>query len=218
MWQELGRTEAIDNNLNPKWVKIFDLDFEFHKNKQLRFEVLDEDDSGEHELIGFTETTLAEIMISPKQTFTQKLFIEGNKKPRGTLIVQADQIFDCTDEAKMAFAGKIKSTKFLGCYGTDNPYVRIERSRTLESQDLTRGEDPAVTDWVPVYQTNRLFGTSKCEWDPFTIRMSTLCNNNKKLPLRISVHNFRNYGTHYCYGSAITSIREIEMGNTTLTL
>ena len=66
MWQELGRTEAIDNNLNPKWVKIFDLDFEFHKNKQLRFEVLDEDDSGEHELIGFTETTLAEIMISPK--------------------------------------------------------------------------------------------------------------------------------------------------------
>lgn len=53
-------------------------------------------------------------------------------------------------------------------------------------------------------------------WDPFSIRMSTLCNNNKKLPLRLSVHSFRNYGTHYCYGSVITSLREIEMGRTKL--
>ena len=75
-----------------------------------------------------------------------------------------------------------------------------------------------VTDWVRVHKTNYLFDTSTPMWDPFTIRMSTLCNNNKKLPLRISVHSFKNYGTHYCYGSVITSLREIEMGERELKL
>jgi hypothetical protein len=48
--------------------------------------------------------------------------------------------------------------------------------------------------------------------------MSTLCNNNKKLPLRISVLGFANAGEHYLYGSTITSVREIEMGRMELNL
>jgi len=68
-----------------------------------------------------------------------------------------------------------------------------------------------VTDWIRVHKTNYQFDTCKPMWDPFTLRMSTLCNNNKKLPLRFSVHSFKNYGIHYCYGEVITSLREIEM-------
>lgn len=73
-----------------------------------------------------------------------------------------------------------------------------------------------VTDWVRVYKTNFIFDTCKPVWDPFTIKMSDLCNSNKKLPLKLSVNNFRNYGTHNSYGSVITSIREIEMGRSVL--
>ena len=65
-WEEIGRTETVDNNLNPDWCKHFDLAYEFHKNKQIKFEVLDEDDSGSHDLIGFYETTMAKIMMAPK--------------------------------------------------------------------------------------------------------------------------------------------------------
>lgn len=69
-----------------------------------------------------------------------------------------------------------------------------------------------------MHKTNYMFDTCTPMWDPFAIRMSTLCNNNKKLPLRISVHSFKNYGTHYCYGMVTTSMREIEMGRTNLQL
>ena len=75
-----------------------------------------------------------------------------------------------------------------------------------------------MTDWVRVHKSNYVFDTCTPVWDPFIIRMSTLCNNNKKLPIRISVHSFKNFGTHYCYGSVITSLREIEMGRHILEL
>lgn len=57
-WQEIGRTEVIDNNLDPQWVKHFTIDYYFNKTIYLKFDVFDEDDTGNGVLIGFIETTL----------------------------------------------------------------------------------------------------------------------------------------------------------------
>ncbi len=54
----IGQTETIDNNLDPQWVKHFQIDYYFHKTIYLKFDVFDEDSSGEHDLIGYIETTL----------------------------------------------------------------------------------------------------------------------------------------------------------------
>jgi len=75
-----------------------------------------------------------------------------------------------------------------------------------------------VTDWVRIYKTDYIFSSNKPYWDPFNLKMSTLCNNNKKLPLRISVLSFANSGEHFLYGQVITSVREIEMGKTVMQL
>lgn len=46
--------------------------------------------------------------------------------------------------------------------------------------------------------------------------MTDFCNNNKILPIRISVFNYSNAGEHEMYGRVVTSVREIEMGKTNL--
>lgn len=120
----------MDNNLNPNWVQHFDICHDFFHDKQLKFEVMDEDDSNNHDLIGNTETSLTEILLCPKQTFKKNL-VAGKKKNRGLLTVRADKVYDCVDEAKLAFTGNIVTSKVL-CYGSDNPYILIERARTLE--------------------------------------------------------------------------------------
>jgi hypothetical protein len=33
----VGETEVIDNNLNPQWIKHFNISYEFHKDKMLYF-------------------------------------------------------------------------------------------------------------------------------------------------------------------------------------
>ena len=42
-WKFLGKTETIDNNLNPKWVKHFHVEYQFDKPIYLKFEVYDDD-------------------------------------------------------------------------------------------------------------------------------------------------------------------------------
>mgnify|MGYP000029303838 CR=1 FL=1 len=41
--------------------------------------------------------------------------------------------------------------------------------------------------------------------------MTEFCNNNKELPLKISVYNHTNNGDHKLYGSTMTTARQIEM-------
>ena len=65
-WTSLGKTETVDNNLNPNWVTHFDLAFDFLKDKQIKIIVFDEDDSGDHDVIGSIETTLSEIIKADK--------------------------------------------------------------------------------------------------------------------------------------------------------
>lgn len=49
-------------------------------------------------------------------------------------------------------------------------------------------------------------------WDANQMSMTDFCNNNKTLPIRISVRSYRNAGEHPFYGSVVTTTREIEMG------
>lgn len=41
--------------------------------------------------------------------------------------------------------------------------------------------------------------------------MTQFCNNNKTLPLRITVKHSMNHGDHKVYGQMTTSAKEIEM-------
>jgi hypothetical protein len=64
-WIEVDQTETCFNNLEPNWVKTFDVIFNFGQKLDLRFEVMNKT-SSKAELIGFHETTLVEIVRQSK--------------------------------------------------------------------------------------------------------------------------------------------------------
>ena len=84
----IGRTETIDNNLNPNFVKSFTLDYIFEVKQELFFEVFDYDDGKNDDFIGSVRTTLGAIAGAKNQTCF--LNLEGNKKNKnpGKLIVR----------------------------------------------------------------------------------------------------------------------------------
>jgi hypothetical protein len=43
-WQKLGMTEVIDDNLNPQWVKQFDVQYNFEVPENYKIDVYDIDD------------------------------------------------------------------------------------------------------------------------------------------------------------------------------
>ena len=70
-----------------------------------------------------------------------------------------------------------------------------------------------IKDWVRVKKTITIFDQCKnLNFDSLEFKLTDFCNNNKVLPIRISVHCYSNAGEHELYGRVITSVREIEMG------
>ena len=50
-WQKLGKTEVIENNLNPIFVKSFTINYLFEKNQTIKCEIYDFD-TDESQMIG----------------------------------------------------------------------------------------------------------------------------------------------------------------------
>ena len=80
-WVLLGKTETIENSLNPVFVTSFEIDFYFERSQKVKFEVGDVDVTTT-ELIGTVETTIAKIMGSPGQSVSIDLENKKGEKAR----------------------------------------------------------------------------------------------------------------------------------------
>lgn len=70
MWRELGKTEVIWDNLAPKWVKSFEVQYHFEKREYYKVTVYDVDDEnnlnnyGGHDLVGSVEFAVHEVVTA----------------------------------------------------------------------------------------------------------------------------------------------------------
>ena len=70
-WQEIGKTELINDNLNPEFVKKILVDFHFEAKEQFKVEVYDSDDGtnqtkklDSHDYIGVYEFSMHEVVTA----------------------------------------------------------------------------------------------------------------------------------------------------------
>ncbi|XP_052424663.1 copine-5-like [Carassius gibelio] len=103
-WREFGRTEVIDNTLNPDFVRKYILDYFFEEKQNLRFDLYDVDskspDLSKHDFLGQMFCTLGEIVGSPASRLEKPLGgIPG--KNCGTIILSAEELGNC--RAEMSF-------------------------------------------------------------------------------------------------------------------
>ncbi|KAK1898085.1 Copine-5, partial [Dissostichus eleginoides] len=86
-WREFGRTEVIDNTLNPDFIRKYILDYFFEEKQNLRFDVYDIDskspDLAKHDFLGQVHCTLGEIVGSPASRL---------EKPLGEAILRGERI------------------------------------------------------------------------------------------------------------------------------
>ena len=62
-WQFIGKTEMINDNLNPDFVTTIKIDYVFETQQHLKFEIIDVDDdrTQKGDLIGTVQTTVSKI-------------------------------------------------------------------------------------------------------------------------------------------------------------
>lgn len=152
----MGETEVVDNNLNPEWIKHFNVKYIFHKDMELWFQVWHVESEDEKKLIGETTIKLSQLMMNDNQTLEQQLYnsAEGSK-PAGRLKIQADCVRKSEDIIKFQITGNLKSRKFL-CFGSDHPYLLIER-----------GKEDRSDFWLKVFKTDFKYDETNPWWDAY---------------------------------------------------
>jgi hypothetical protein len=113
--------------------------------------------------------------------------------------VWADKIKKTEDIVKYQVQATLTSRKFL-CFRQDNPYLLIERARRAN-----------LNEYVRVEKSNVMFDDTNPWWDTKQTTMTEFCNNDKYLPIRLSVYSFSNSGNNQMYGQVTTTTRDIEM-------
>ena len=192
---EIGRTETVNDNLNPEWVKKFIISYNFETVQKMRFEVWDVDPDGK-DFLGQFETTLAEIVAFSGRQFIGKLTgIPG--KDCGDLIIVTEEISSCKQIVQMQF--RAKSLTKMSWLWRNDPFLVLSRS----NED---GTYSVVMKSEPVYSTQNPL------WMPITMRVRTLCNGDYDRTIKIDCYDNRSNGDHKLIGSSHTSLRTLAQG------
>ncbi|XP_062400574.1 copine-9-like [Sardina pilchardus] len=199
-WREFGRTEVIDNTLNPDFVRKFVLDFFFEEKQNLRFDVYNVDtrssNLSKHDFLGQMFCTLGEIIGSTGGRLERTLSGIPGKKC-GNIIFAAEELSNCRDIATMQFcANKLDKKDF---FGKSDPFLVFYRSN----------EDGTFTI---CHKTEVIKNTLNPVWQQFTIPVRALCNGDYDRTVKVDVFDWDRDGSHDFIGEFTTSYREISRG------
>ncbi|XP_035016213.1 copine-8 isoform X1 [Hippoglossus stenolepis] len=208
-WREFGRTEVIDNTLNPDFVRKYILDYFFEEKQNLRFDVYDIDskspDLAKHptdfnDFLGQVHCTLGEIVGSPASRLEKPLGGIPGKKC-GTIVLSAEELGNCRDYSTMQFcANKLDKKDF---FGKSDPFMVFYRSN----------EDGTFTI---CHKTEVMKNTLNPVWQPFSIPVRALCNGDYNRTIKVEVYDWDRDGSHDFIGELTTSYKELCRGQSQL--
>ena len=194
-WQEVGRTERLQDTLSPAWVNKFTLRYTFEQRQLLRFTVVDIDSSSSdiasHDMLGEVECSLGEVMAQQSRGFVRSLSMGGK------IFVQAEEVVQNNLVVTMKFEGVNLDNKDF--FGKSDPFFEILRS--TENNDYTM-----------VYRSKAISNTLNPSWPSFSVSNSALCNGDEDRALKIYVYDEDSDGSHDLIGCFSTSLRSLLEG------
>uniref|UniRef100_A0A6Q2YRS4 C2 domain-containing protein n=1 Tax=Esox lucius TaxID=8010 RepID=A0A6Q2YRS4_ESOLU len=203
-WREFGRTEVIDNTLNPDFVRKYILNYFFEEKQNLRFDLYDVDskspDLSKHDWslapLGYRYCTWPN--LTTELSLSLSVFNRGIAgKKCGTIILSAEELGNCRDSATMQFcANKLDKKDF---FGKSDPFMVFYRSN----------EDGTFTI---CHKTEVVKNTLNPVWQSFTIPVRALCNGDFDRTIKVEVYDWDRDGSHDFIGEFTTSYRELARG------
>ncbi|KAM6900413.1 copine-3-like [Xenentodon cancila] len=195
-WQEIGRTEKIQNCLNPTFSKSLVLDYYFEMVQKLRFEVYDIDSENnsleEADFLGEMECTLGQIVSSSKVT---RPLVRKDKRPagKGTITIRAEERNDNRVVVFEVAARKLDKKDF---FGKSDPFLEIYRQ--------------TETGWQLAHRTEVVKCNLNPTWRPFRIPIQALCGGDVEKSIKADCYDYNNSGSHDFIGSFHTTLCQIQ--------
>jgi len=204
-WEELGRTEMLKNNKNPRFDTVITVKYLFEENQPARFIVYDVDNAEKAknlkgcDKIGKVKTTIAEIVGAPKSERSFQILNEKHpNRNNGLLNLKANPVaagnwfIDCHFEAS-----NLDKKDF---FGKSDPYFVINRSNDQHGSAFS----------TTVIKSDVIKNNLNPKWQPVSIPINRLCNNDPNWPFMVQVWDWDSDGKHDLIGQFTTNLNELK--------
>merc|ERR1719317_1063522 len=120
-WHCFGKTETIDNTLEPQ----------FEERQLLKFEVYDSDSDStnleDHDLIGSMECSLGEVVTQQGKGFTKQL-TGGARNKKQTITVTSEELISNKEHLNLKISATKLDAKNWWGLGSSDPFLTISKS------------------------------------------------------------------------------------------
>jgi len=208
-WQEVLRTECIQNTLNPQFTRKVQISYCFEQQQYLKFEMYDIDTHSnnldDHDFIGRATCTLGQIVTaggggSGGQGITLTLSNPDYNGNCGQVLIAAEELSMCKDELELQFMAKKLDKKDWLPWKSSDPFLQISRSN----------ERPG--DFTVVHRTEHINNNCNPVWKPFIIPIRSLCNGDLDRNLKFECFDYNESGNHTYIGEFATTTRQLIEG------
>ncbi|KAG1703660.1 Copine-4 [Nymphon striatum] len=194
-WFEVGRTENIQNSLNPEFSKPIVCDYYFEEVQHARFEVYDIDNStpelDDDDMLGKAEFTIAEIVSS--NVISKNLYLKkGVLAGKGSITISVEEVdTERNEEILLSFSAKgLDKKDFLG---KSDPFLEFRRKTMNGTWQLTGRTEVIKKNLNPTWRT-------------LLMLKSTLCGKNPEEEIKITCFDYDDDGGHDLIGECSTNL------------
>ena len=194
VWQEHGRTEVLQNTLNPDFASKILIGYRFEEQQKLKFKVYDVDSHNpileNHDFLGEAECTLGQIVSS--KNFTASLLLPGGQaRNQQALHVRVEETGSNKEEVEFVMSGQ--DFKKSGLFSKPDPFLAIYK----DGNHL-------------VHRTTYLKDNLNPRWPKFAVPMRALRSDaGLDTKLNLQVWNYNDDGSHKLMGEVQTTTREL---------
>uniref|UniRef100_A0A8C6M109 Copine-3 n=1 Tax=Nothobranchius furzeri TaxID=105023 RepID=A0A8C6M109_NOTFU len=191
IWYELGRTETIQNCLNPKFSKKFVVDYYFETVQRLKFSVYDIDNDShdlndcDHDFLGEFECTLGQV------SFTSYGSVE---KPLDSML-----LLQVTDTRVANFEVSARGLDKKVILGSCDPFLEFYKK--------------SESGWQLAHRTEVVHNNRNPVWIPFCITLRSLCDGDLEKPIKVKCYDHYVNGSHELIGTFKASLAEFQCFN-----
>ncbi|XP_062500941.1 copine-4-like [Corticium candelabrum] len=195
-WSEVGRTERVENSLDPSFATPIKMSYCFEEVQKLQFRVYDIDVGATYSLsdddfLGSVETTLGSLVGN----HTTQLPLKRKGKDAGTIKIIVEEGSGSSEVATFSFRARHLDNKdFLG---KSDPFLVFERTLP-DGQSLT------------IHRTEVVKNNLNPSWRSFNMSVQELTGQNEDQHLTISCYDYDDDGGHDLIGVFTTSWKEMK--------
>lgn len=192
-YEEIGRTEVLNDDLNPDFSTKVILEYNFEVVQYLKFEFWDED-LNDNDFLGRVETTLAEIIANKNRQFIRQITGIENKNC-GDLIIVVEELSTCKQNLAFKFSTRDICTRSFFFF---KPSIFFKMFKSNEDNSFTI-----------MYKSKVIKSSKKPSWPELNLKVKQLCNGDFDRNIKIEFLNYKSSGNHRSIGCVYTSLNQL---------